>query len=64
MNNLQDRIKILSIVPEGPLLPLNLFQIDSLDFCMCNPPFYEDADELYRHAKMKAVEPYSVSISF
>jgi 23S rRNA A1618 N6-methylase RlmF len=27
---------------------------------MCNPPFYEDADELYRHAKMKALEPFSV----
>jgi len=27
---------------------------------MCNPPFYEDADDLYQHAKMKAVEPFSV----
>ena len=27
---------------------------------MCNPPFYEDADDLYHHAKMKAVEPFSV----
>ena len=28
MNNLQSRIQILTTVKEGPLLPLNLFQID------------------------------------
>jgi RNA methyltransferase len=28
MNNLQSRIQILTTIKEGPLLPLNLFQID------------------------------------
>jgi 23S rRNA A1618 N6-methylase RlmF len=59
-NNLGDRIRILTTIQDAPLLPLNLSQIESLDFCMCNPPFYHDADELYRHAKIKAVEPFSV----
>jgi tRNA1(Val) A37 N6-methylase TrmN6 len=31
-----------------------------LDFVMCNPPFYLDATELYRSARSKAVEPFSV----
>ena len=27
---------------------------------MCNPPFYADADELYKSAREKQLEPFSV----
>ena len=27
---------------------------------MCNPPFYADAAELYEHARLKSLEPFSV----
>ena len=27
---------------------------------MSNPPFYIDADELYKHAREKELEPFSV----
>ena len=29
---------------------------------MCNPPFYADADELYKSAREKQLEPFSVEI--
>ena|SRR5438876_657018 len=72
LNNLESRIRIVTTIPEGPLLPLNLLQIERyplllaikltirLDFCMCNPPFYTDAAELYEHASAKSLEPFSV----
>ena len=61
-NNLQNAIRIIPTmdIDHGPLLPLDLFSIEDLCFCMCNPPFYHDAGEMYRHAKEKAVEPFSV----
>jgi len=31
---------------------------------MCNPPFYADADELYRHAREKSIEAFSVLFPF
>jgi hypothetical protein len=34
LNNLQSRIRLLMTVPEGPLLPLNLFQIDRYLICI------------------------------
>jgi hypothetical protein len=32
LNNLSDRIKLFTTIPEAPLLPLNLFQIERYCF--------------------------------
>ena len=32
----------------------------SIDFCMCNPPFYASSDELLALAKAKQRPPFSV----
>ncbi|KAI9209710.1 ribosomal RNA large subunit methyltransferase F-like protein [Polychytrium aggregatum] len=58
-NNLQDRICILKN-SGSELLPPNLLTRDSYDFCMCNPPFYEDAVAVAKGVEAKALLPRAV----
>ncbi|KAI9833918.1 MAG: hypothetical protein M1819_003427 [Sarea resinae] len=58
-NNLTSRIKLLKTTAEGPLFPLDEIGIESLDFTMCNPPFYKSNDELVSSAKEKKRPPLS-----
>jgi len=62
INDLQDRIRLLSRQPADPLIPLS-DQLDppirTLDFTMMNPPFYTSADEMLESAKAKSRPPHS-----
>jgi 23S rRNA (adenine1618-N6)-methyltransferase len=59
LNNLQRRIKILPREPAQELIPLDDMGVDTLDFAMTNPPFYESQQELDDCAKKKARPPMS-----
>ncbi|KAI9763120.1 MAG: Bifunctional dehydrogenase and ferrochelatase [Geoglossum simile] len=59
LNNLQPRIRIIQSIPSGPLIPLDSLQLESIDFTMCNPPFYESTEEMLSCAKEKKRPPFS-----
>ncbi|TAQ89711.1 hypothetical protein B7494_g1974 [Chlorociboria aeruginascens] len=53
INGLQNRIKLLQTRPDGPLLPLDILKFETIDFSMCNPPFYESKAEMLTSAAAK-----------
>ncbi|KAI9668901.1 MAG: hypothetical protein M1817_005191 [Caeruleum heppii] len=59
INNLQPRIKLLKTTPEGPLIPWEETGLESIDFVMCNPPFYSSEEEMMESAKAKKRPPFS-----
>ncbi|KLJ05508.1 hypothetical protein EMPG_11008 [Blastomyces silverae] len=59
-NKLDSRIQIVESAPANALIPLGEIGLpESLDFIMCNPPFYESRDELISAAKAKQRPPFS-----
>ncbi|KLU82441.1 hypothetical protein MAPG_01513 [Magnaporthiopsis poae ATCC 64411] len=59
-NGLKHRIRLVQRrVPEDPLIPLDELGVDSVDFVMTNPPFYESAEEMDRLASSKMRPPDS-----
>ncbi|THH17101.1 hypothetical protein EW146_g3651 [Bondarzewia mesenterica] len=60
-NKLADRITIVAVSKEGPLLvPLATDPTDSFDFVMCNPPFYSSAEDVARSVDSKELGPNAV----
>ncbi|KAJ5576072.1 hypothetical protein N7535_002998 [Penicillium sp. DV-2018c] len=59
LNNLDSRIQLVKSDPAGPLFPLDQIGQDTLDFTMCNPPFYTSRDELIKSAEEKKRVPFS-----
>ncbi|KAF7559252.1 hypothetical protein G7046_g4898 [Stylonectria norvegica] len=59
LNNLDDRIRIILRSPEELLIPLYHHGIQTIDFTMTNPPFYESEAELIKSAKEKARPPFT-----
>ncbi|KAJ5958884.1 uncharacterized protein N7479_006034 [Penicillium vulpinum] len=59
LNNLESRIRIIRSDPDGPLFPLEKLGCQTLDFTMCNPPFYTSTDELIKSAEKKERDPFS-----
>ncbi|KAJ5874602.1 uncharacterized protein N7529_003032 [Penicillium soppii] len=59
LNNLDSRIRIINSDPDGPLFPLEKLGHETLDFTMCNPPFYTSRNELIECAKQKKRPPFS-----
>ncbi|KAJ5360129.1 hypothetical protein N7517_009320 [Penicillium concentricum] len=59
LNNLESRIRILHSDPDGPLFPLEKLGCQTLDFTMCNPPFYASSYELNKSAEQKERDPFS-----
>ena len=45
-NSLLSRTKILQTIPENSLIPIKAFNVDKLDFTMCNPPWYSSEFEM------------------
>ncbi|KAA8571224.1 hypothetical protein EYC84_000557 [Monilinia fructicola] len=43
----------------GPLIPLDEIGCDSLDFTLCNPPFYSSAEDLASSASLKQRPPFT-----
>ncbi|KAK2745665.1 hypothetical protein FQN57_003561 [Myotisia sp. PD_48] len=59
-NRLDSRIRIIDVTPQDSLIPLGTkIPLNSLDFTMCNPPFYESQDEMSKSAKEKQEPPLS-----
>ncbi|KAL1964388.1 hypothetical protein VTN77DRAFT_6946 [Rasamsonia byssochlamydoides] len=59
-NGLESRIKIVKTEKTDPLIPLGTkFGVESLDFTMCNPPFYESQEEMIASAQAKERPPFS-----
>ncbi|OJD26275.1 hypothetical protein ACJ73_02347 [Blastomyces percursus] len=59
-NKLDSRIQIVESAPSKPLIPLGDIGLpESVDFTMCNPPFYESRDELISAARAKQRPPFS-----
>ncbi|KAL4992743.1 hypothetical protein BDW68DRAFT_148726 [Aspergillus falconensis] len=59
MNNLESRIRIMKTSADGDIIPLNTLGVESLDFTMCNPPFYSSQDEMVASAEEKDRPPFS-----
>ncbi|MCJ1282209.1 hypothetical protein MMC26_001532 [Xylographa opegraphella] len=58
-NHLKSRVRPLKTDPNDPLIPLDTLGIDSIDFTICNPPFYASASDLLSSAAKKSRPPYS-----
>lgn len=66
------------LIPLGTVIPLDRYggkacnigrsdsakQRHSLDFTMCNPPFYESKEEMVTSAQAKSRPPFSVRTAF
>ncbi|KAJ5702728.1 hypothetical protein N7488_010276 [Penicillium malachiteum] len=59
LNGLESRISILQTSSSGPFFPLNRLGTESLDFTMCNPPFYSSHEEMTAAAELKTHAPHS-----
>ncbi|KAJ5794789.1 hypothetical protein N7457_001388 [Penicillium paradoxum] len=59
LNDLRSRIYVLQSDPQGPIFPLGNIPQQTLDFTMCNPPFYTTRDELVQSAEQKNRIPFS-----
>ncbi|KAJ5721398.1 uncharacterized protein N7483_009332 [Penicillium malachiteum] len=59
LNGLESRISILQTSPSGPFFPLSRLGAESLDFTMCNPPFYSSHEEMTATAELKSHAPHS-----
>ncbi|KAJ5775742.1 uncharacterized protein N7511_000753 [Penicillium nucicola] len=59
MNKLEHRIRVINTDAEGLLFPLNNLGHATLDFTMCNPPFYTSRDELIQSAEQKSRPAFS-----
>ncbi|KAI0759395.1 S-adenosyl-L-methionine dependent methyltransferase [Trametes elegans] len=59
-NDLQDRIAVVGVSPERPILAPLLKSDAVYDFTMCNPPFYASRDEVQQSAEAKEFGPNAV----
>ncbi|KAL2260433.1 hypothetical protein VTK26DRAFT_5546 [Humicola hyalothermophila] len=59
LNGLRDRIRLLERKVDDPLVPLGEAGIQSIDFVMMNPPFYDSEDDMLASAKKKERPPFS-----
>lgn len=58
-NNFKSRIRTLQTKPNDPLIPLDAFDLESIDFTICNPPFYASTSDLLSSAAAKSRPPRS-----
>ncbi|QSZ34418.1 hypothetical protein DSL72_006010 [Monilinia vaccinii-corymbosi] len=59
INGLQSRVQLIQTQPQGPLIPLDEIGCYSLDFTLCNPPFYTSAEDLVSSASLKKRPPFT-----
>ena len=59
-NELSFRIRLYLMTTESPLFPLDIIGAKTLDFTMCNPPFYGSRKEIEKRAAAKGHEPKAV----
>ena len=56
-NGLGSRITVVRRDAASPLLPLDDLSLDSVDFCMTNPPFYASEAQMLASGSRKARPP-------
>lgn len=59
INGLQNRIQLIQTKQQDPLIPLDEIGCHSLDFTLCNPPFYTSAEDLISSASLKQRSPFT-----
>ncbi|KAJ5099360.1 hypothetical protein N7532_006361 [Penicillium argentinense] len=60
LNHLESRIRVIKTDTKDLLFPLEKIEKESLDFTMCNPPFYTSHEEMVQSAEGKQQKPSSV----
>ncbi|KAI4277985.1 MAG: hypothetical protein LQ337_001368 [Flavoplaca oasis] len=58
-NNLKTRIRPFLTDPNDPLIPLDKLGLKSINFTICNPPFYSSPADLLSSAAAKSRPPHS-----
>lgn len=59
-NDLTSRISLHATWPSDPLIPFAKLGVETLDFVMCNPPFYSSTEDMARAYGGKAMPPSAV----
>ncbi|KAL7923110.1 hypothetical protein ACQKWADRAFT_291253 [Trichoderma austrokoningii] len=59
LNDLESRIRVIGRNPDDALIPLDDLKMDSIDFTMTNPPFYESAEAMLESAAGKSRPPFT-----
>ncbi|KAK3361217.1 hypothetical protein B0T24DRAFT_642747 [Lasiosphaeria ovina] len=59
LNGLDKQIRVMERKASDSLVPLDDISVQSIDFVMMNPPFYESEDELKQSAENKSQPPNS-----
>ncbi|GAA5839161.1 hypothetical protein JCM9279_002613 [Rhodotorula babjevae] len=59
-NDLVQDVSLCEVEPDGALFPLEVVEAaDTIDFVMCNPPFYSSQDEIDSSLAAKEIEPFA-----
>ncbi|KAL7944285.1 hypothetical protein V8C42DRAFT_326370 [Trichoderma barbatum] len=59
LNDFDSRIQVIGRRPDDALIPLDHLKIDSIDFTMTNPPFYESEEAMVKSAQEKSRPPFA-----
>ncbi|KAI9830598.1 MAG: hypothetical protein M1826_004624 [Phylliscum demangeonii] len=59
LNKLNARIKVVQTTAQDALIPIERYGLSRIDFCMCNPPFYDSVEEMVSSAQRKQRAPFS-----
>ncbi|PTB67620.1 hypothetical protein BBK36DRAFT_1115822 [Trichoderma citrinoviride] len=59
LNGLESRIQVIGRKLDDALIPLDDIKLDSLDFTMTNPPFYESEEAMVKSAEEKSRPPFT-----
>ncbi|EHK24350.1 uncharacterized protein TRIVIDRAFT_29905 [Trichoderma virens Gv29-8] len=59
LNDLDGRIQLIGRKPDDALIPLEDLKMDSIDFTMTNPPFYESEEAMVKSAQEKSRPPFT-----
>ncbi|RFU76837.1 23s rrna -n6-methyltransferase [Trichoderma arundinaceum] len=59
LNDLESRVRVIGRKPDDALIPLDDLKVDSIDFTMTNPPFYESEEAMIKSATEKSRPPFT-----
>ncbi|GAO46082.1 hypothetical protein SAICODRAFT_75496 [Saitoella complicata NRRL Y-17804] len=59
LNGLEDRIRLLNTRVEDKLINLDAWGVKMLDAVMCNPPFYDSAEDMQKSESVKEEQPFA-----
>ncbi|KAL6910264.1 hypothetical protein GGI43DRAFT_378251 [Trichoderma evansii] len=59
LNDFENRIRVIGRKPDDALIPLDNLKMESIDFTMTNPPFYESVEALLGSAAGKSRPPFT-----